>query len=256
MKAALITGASSGIGYELAKIVAQKGNNLLLIARTEEKLRQIKEDFEQTYSISVFVFVADLSDLNASRLLYDFTQENSIEISYLINNAGFGDFGYFHESNWERTNEMIQLNITSLTHLTRLFLPAMVKKGEGKILNIASTAAFQPGPMMAVYFSTKAYVLHFSEAVAAEVKESGVSVTTLCPGPTESNFKFAANMENGKLFKGKGIPKASDVAQYAYKAMMKGKVVAIHGWKNKFLIFSERFVPRSWVVKIVSLMQN
>ena len=173
----------------------------------------------------------------------------------MVNNAGFGHFGLFAESNWEKQHQMIELNITALTQLTHLFLPQLIQQ-KGKILNVASTAAFQPGPTMAVYYATKAFVLHFSEALSNELKPTGVTVTALCPGATESGFQKAAEMEESKLVKGRKLPSSADVAIYGYKAFMNGKVVAIHGWLNYLMAQSIRFTPRSLVLKVVRFIQD
>ncbi|MFN4083418.1 MAG: SDR family NAD(P)-dependent oxidoreductase [Bacteroidia bacterium] len=255
-KTALITGASSGIGFELANIHAKNGGNLVLAARNIKKLEEIKKQFETEYNIKVDVFEIDLSKSNSAEEIYNFTKNNNLNIDYLINNAGFGDFGLFNNSNWESNKEMIQLNITSLTQLTYLYLQDMIKNKNGKIMNVASIAAFQPGPLMAVYFATKAYVLHFSEAIANEVAEFGITVTALCPGPTQSNFFNKANMLGSGLVKGKKLPSSKEVAIFGYKAMLNGKTVAVHGIKNKLLLFSNRFAPRNMVVKIVRMMQE
>ena len=211
---------------------------------------------QQQYKIQVNILSKDLSIYEESLAVFQYCQQQNLSIQYLVNNAGFGDFGVFAESDWTKQNQMIQLNITTLTYLTRLFLPAMINNKKGRILNVASTASFQPGPTMAVYFATKAYVLHFSEAIANELQGTGVTVTALCPGATESGFMVAAAMEESKLFKGKKLPTSAEVALYGYKAMMKGKTVAIHGFKNYLLANSVRFSPRSWVVKIVRMMQD
>jgi short-subunit dehydrogenase len=176
-----------------------------------------------------------------------------IRVDYLINNAGFGDFGLFADSNWEKQSEMINLNVLALTHLTRLFLPQMIKNKFGKVLNIASTAAFQPGPTMSVYFATKAFVLSFSEAIANELKGTGVTVTVLCPGATESGFQAAADLKNSNLFKGNQIASSKQVAEFGYNMMMKGKIVVIHGFMNKLLTFSVRLAPRNIITSIARM---
>ena len=176
-------------------------------------------------------------------------------VDYLINNAGFGDFGLFAESDWNKQEQMINLNITALTHLTQLFLPDMICRHSGRILNVASTASFQPGPTMSVYFATKAFVLSFSEAINNEVREHGITVTALCPGATHSGFQAAASMQDSKLFAGNNFPTSREVAEFGYKAMMKGKAVAIHGFRNTLLANSVRFAPRSLVVKLAREMQ-
>jgi len=255
-KTALITGASSGIGFELAKIHASKGDNLILVARSLAKLDELKMELEKKHGISVVNIEKDLSRIGSVAELYAEIKRQNIEVDYLINNAGFGDFGLFHELNWQKQEQMINLNITALTQLTRLFLQEMVERKNGRIMNVASTAAFQPGPLMAVYYATKAYVLSFSEAVDNEVRDFGVTVTALCPGPTESGFQAVASIEDSKLVKGKKLPSSKEVAEYGYKAMMKGKTVAIHGFINALLANSVRFTPRSIMVKAVRKIQE
>lgn len=256
MATALITGASSGIGLELAKIHASKGDNLVLVARNKFKLDEIKADLENKYKVNVYTIEKDLSASNASQELYNETSNQSIRIDYLINNAGFGDFGMFTETDWNKELQMINLNITALTHLTKLYVSEMVMRKSGKIMNVASTAAFQSGPTMAVYYATKAYVLSFSEALANEVGDKGVTITTLCPGPTESGFQAAAAMEESALVKGKKLPTSKEVAEFAYASMIKGKTIAIHGLMNAIMANSVRFLPRKLVVKITRKLQD
>lgn len=257
MKAtALITGASSGIGLELAKIHAQKGDNLILVARNETALTKLKEEILKTSKVEITIISKDLSKLNAALELYTEVKEKNLTVNYLINNAGFGDYGFFHEADWNKTNEMIQLNITALTQLCRVFLPDLITTKNARIMNVASIAAFLPGPLMAVYYATKAYVLHFSEAIANELKGTGVTVTALCPGPTESGFQAAANLEDSKMIKGKKFPSSKQVAEYGYKAMMNGKVVAIEGTMNCIMVNTTRLTPRNMVAKIVRNMQD
>jgi short-subunit dehydrogenase len=248
-KTALITGASNGIGMELAKIHASNGDDLVLVARNKSKLDELKETLEKQFKISVYTIGRDLSEPNAAKEIYDETKGKHISIDYLINNAGFGDFGMFVETDWEKELQMINLNITTLTLMTKCYLQDMVKRGSGKIMNVASTAAFQPGPTMAVYFATKAYVLSFSEAISNEVSGQGVTVTVLCPGATESGFQAAAAMEQSKLVKGRKMPTAKEVAEYGYAAMMRGETVAIHKTMNYLLANAVRFLPRSIVLK-------
>lgn len=253
-KTALITGASSGIGLELARIHASKGDNLVLVARSTSKLEELKKELEAKHGVKVYVIGKDLSKLNSANEVYDELKNQSIEVDYLINNAGFGDSGFFFDSNWEKQEQMLNLNITTLTHFTRLFLKDMVERKSGKVLNIASTAAFQPGPTMAVYCATKSYVLSFSEAINNEVKDFGVTVTALCPGATTSGFQAAASLEGSNLFEGKKLPTSAEVAEFGYKAMMKGKSVAIHGTMNSIMAASVRFTPRWLIVKIARMM--
>lgn len=256
MATALITGASSGIGLELAKVHASKGDNLVLIARNKSKLDVLKTELENQYKVKVYVIDKDLSVSNSAKEVYDETTKQKIQIDYLINNAGFGDFGMFVETDWNKELQMINLNITTLTQFTKLYLHDMVKRRSGKIMNVASTAAFQSGPTMAVYYATKAYVLSFSEAVDNEVRDKGITVTTLCPGATESGFQAAAAMEESKLVKGKKLPTSKEVAEYGYSSMMKGKTVAIHGMMNWLMANSVRFTPRAIVVKLTRMIQD
>ncbi len=256
MATALITGASNGIGLELAKIHASKGGDLVLVARSITKLNQLKQELENKYKVKVYIIGKDLSIGNAAQQVYDETKVQKIEIDYLINNAGFGDFGMFVETDWDKELQMINLNITTLTQFTKLYLKDMVKRGSGKVMNVASTAAFQSGPTMAVYFATKAYVLSFSEAIDNEVSDKGVTVTTLCPGATQSGFQEAAAMQDSALFKGKKLPTSKEVAQYGYKAMIKGQTIAIHRFMNSILANSIRFLPRALVVKITRKIQS
>ncbi len=256
MTTALITGASNGIGLELAKIHASKGDNLVLVARNKSKLDELKAALETQYNVKVYTIGKDLAAPNAAQEVYDETTHQKIQIDYLINNAGFGDFGMFVATDWNKELQMINLNITTLTQFTKLYLQDMVKRKSGKIMNVASTAAFQSGPTMAVYYATKAYVLSFSEAIDNEVSEHGISVTTLCPGATESGFQAAAAMEESALVKGRKLPTSKEVAEYGYTSMMKGKTVAIHGFMNWIMANSVRFTPRALVVKITRKMQD
>jgi hypothetical protein len=255
-KTALITGSTSGIGYELSYIHARQGGNLVLVARSKDKLEQIKKDLENKYKIDVYVIDKDLSIKDSAKSVYDEIINKNITVDYLINNAGFGDYGFFNESDWGKLERMINLNITALTQLTKLFLNDMIKRRDGKIMNVASTAAFQSGPTMAVYYATKAFVLSFSEAINNEVHNSGITVTTLCPGATESGFQEAASLQESRLVKGRKLPTSKEVAEYGYNAMLKGKSVVIHGIVNYLLANSVRFFPRSAVVKITRFIQD
>ena len=242
---ALITGSSSGIGMEFARHHAAQKGDLVLAARGEKELQALKAELEKAHGVQVRIFPVDLTAPGAVQAIHDTLQKEGVEIDILINNAGFGDFGDFHQADWAKTNTMIQLNITALTELTRRFLPSMVQRRRGRILNVASTAAFFPGPLMAVYYATKHYVLAFSEGISEELKGSGVTVTALCPGPTTSGFQAAADLGESKLVKGKKLPSSKEVALYGYQAMLSGKVVAVHGTTNKLQVFLARFLPRS-----------
>jgi short-subunit dehydrogenase len=253
---ALISGASSGIGYELARIMGASGHDLVLVARSTSRLMEIKKELETKFKILVHVIGKDLSLEHAPAEIAAELSAQNMTIDILVNNAGFGGFGEFWESDWKKEKEMIDLNIRSLTEMTKLFLPGMVKRKNGKVMNLGSTASFQPGPLMAVYYASKAYVLSFSEAIAEELRGTGVTVTCLCPGPTTSGFQAAASIEDSKLVKGKKLPSSKQVAEYGYKAMMKGKVVAIEGFMNRGLAGSVRFSPRWMVRRTVKKMQE
>jgi short-subunit dehydrogenase len=253
---ALITGASNGIGLELARVHASKGGDLVLVARNKAKLDELKTELESQFKIHVYTIGKDLSAHDSALEVYNEIKGQNIQVDYLINNAGFGDFGMFAETDWVKEEQMINLNITTLTQFTKLFLQDMVKRGNGRIMNVASVAAFLSGPTMAVYYATKAFVLSFSEAVDNEVRDKGVTVTILCPGATESGFQAAAAMEESNLVKGKKLPTSREVAVYGYAAMMKGKTVAIHGFVNYMLANSARFVPRALAVKITRKIQD
>ncbi len=255
IKTALITGASGGIGYELSRIHAENNGNLVLVARSKDKLSDLKRDLEEKYHVKVHIISKDLSVPGSVTEVYDEINRENITIDYLVNNAGFGDYKLFADSDWDKQERMINLNITALTHLTWLYLPDMIKRKSGKILNLASTASFQPGPTMSVYFASKAFVLSFSEAINNEVHEHGITVTALCPGATQSGFQLAASMKDNNPIKGNKFPTSREVAEYGYSAMIKGKAVAIHGFKNSVLANAVRFAPRSLVVKAARRVQ-
>lgn len=242
MKTTLITGASGGIGKEFAKIFARKRYNLVLVARNESKLQQIAKSFEKEYDIRVTVLPFDLSQTNSAYKLYSEIKDRKIQIDILINNAGIGDYGYFMESDLKRTSDMINLNITTLTELSLLFLKEMKTRNNGKILNIASTASFQPVPKFAVYGATKSYVLNFTEALHYELKGTNVSASVLCPGPTSTGFEKSANIKGSNLFKS-GVMKAEKVAEIGYKGLMKNEMSIIPGFKNKIMAILSNMMP-------------
>ena len=253
---ALVTGGSGGIGLELAKVLARNGFDLVLVARKRDTLEAAAGQLEGKFDVRAHVFAADLRRREAPQEIFEFLQNENIPIEALINNAGFGLGGEFSETAVERELEMIQVNIVALTHLTKLFLAPMIKRKSGRVLNVASTAAFQPGPLMAVYYATKAYVLSFSEALSEELRNSNVTVTALCPGPTDTDFADTAEMGESRLFNTFGIADAADVAKYGYDAMMSGKRLAIPGIKNKILAQANRLAPRSLSAKIARIAQE
>jgi uncharacterized protein len=255
MLTVLITGASFGIGMELTRIFAREGYNLVLVARSADKLRQLASELEKAHGTRSLILASDLTDPGAPAYLLDQTTRADIRVDVLVNNAGFGQYGPFAENDLEECLRQIQLNVTTLTHLTRLYLPAMIEKKSGRILNVASTAAFQAGPLMAVYYATKAYVLHLSEAIANELQGTGVTVTCLCPGPTATEFLQRAKMEGIRLTK-YGTMDARTVAEDGYRAMIAGKPVAISGFKNWLVAQSVRFAPRRMVTAIARKLQE
>ena len=249
-KTALITGASGGIGRALAEVAALHGNDVVLVARKVDALHDLKSKLEKKYGITAVVIQQDLSLQNAARDLVSELKQQNITIDCLVNNVGMGGFGYFHEQDWEQIRNVLALNVQVLTELTRLLLPSMVERNGGKVLNIASTAAFLPGPLQAVYYAAKAYVVSFSQAIAEEVKQSNVSVTAYCPGATGTGFAQRGNLESTKLFSGK-LDTPDKVAADAYRAMEKGLLVA---GREKGMLFMLRyilpFLPRWLVLKL------
>ncbi|MBN2663497.1 MAG: SDR family oxidoreductase [Bacteroidales bacterium] len=253
---ALITGASTGIGKELAYIHAQKGGDLVIVARRVEKLEELKKELTEKYSVKVMIIEKDLIKSHAPKEVYDEVKNAGIEIDYLINNAGFGGLGKFHERNWQDDLNMINLNIVALTALTRFFLPDFVKRNSGKILNVSSTASFMPGPLQAVYFATKAYVTFFSNAIAEELHDTNISVTALMPGATETEFGKVSGMDKttmfDKTFSAKGV--ASD----AYNGMLKGKLDVVTGvsFMQKMMFGMLPFMPKKLKLKTIRKMQE
>lgn len=251
----LITGASRGIGYELAKIFARSGHHLILVGKDERRLRAVSVELGREYHIPVQAIAVDLSLIGAAEHIVEEIRGYSLKVDILINNAGFGAFGAFEKNCAAQESAMMRVNMAALTELTKLILKDMRSRGSGRILNVASTAAFQPGPLMAVYYASKAYVLSFSEALADELRGSGVTVSVLCPGPTRTDFQRSAEMKPSKLFDWLML-EASTVAAAGYRGLMKNKTVIIPGFANKLLAFSVRLVPRRWAAGIVRRMHE
>jgi short-subunit dehydrogenase len=249
MSTVLITGASGGIGYELAKLFARNQHNLVLAARSADKLAQLATEL-RTQGVTVKTVPLDLSTPLAPKFLFDQLQTEGVAVDLLINNAGFGAFGEFAQMSNDKIVGQIQLNITALTELTRLFLPAMLARHSGRIMNVASTAGFQPGPLMAVYYATKAYVISFTEALANEVRNSGVTVTCFCPGATHTEFAKRAGNDKSRVFKQLGAMNVERVALDGYRAVMEGRTLAISGAHNWLVAQSTRFAPRKMVTAI------
>jgi short-subunit dehydrogenase len=249
MPTALITGASGGIGLELARVFAENGYALVLIARSRDRLVEIAAELKPT---PVQVLAKDLALVGAAEGVF----REVPKVDVLVNNAGYGVYGHFLGNPLDEELGMMQLNMTALVALTKLYLPGMVASKSGKILNVASTAAFQPGPLMAIYYATKAFVLSFSEAIGNELEGTGVTVTALCPGPTATGFQARTKLENSRLFKRMKVMDARTVAEAGYRALMAGKPVVIPGLTNKLMALSVRFSPRSIVTKIARRMQE
>jgi len=254
-RTALITGASSGIGLELAHLFARDGYRLVLVARNRGALRELGDELQNRYSISVRISPKDLAHPASPGELYQELQEAGIVLDVLVNNAGFGGNGSFLSTDWNNEAEMIQVNITALTHLTKLFLP-QIRAREGKVMNVASVAAFLPGPFMSIYYASKAYVLSFSEALAEELSGTGTTVTCLCPGPVVTNFQARAGTTATGVARGPLLLDVREVARIGYEGMKQGKRIVIPGWKNAALIQGLRASPRSVVTRIVSGMNT
>lgn len=254
IKTALITGGASGLGYEFALLLGKNGYQLILIDIDSDQLEIVKQELENNFQIKVNTITKDLSLQNSAAELFEELKVNSIDV--LINNAGFGLFGPFYNTNWERELSMLNLHVVTTTQLTKLLLDGMIKRGKGKILNISSLAAFQSGPLMAIYYASKAYILSFSEAIANELKGTGVTVTVLCPGQTKTSFQEVVSEGNKTNKISFNIATANKVAEYGYKAMMRGKSLAIPGVLNKILSFLPRILPRKIATAIVRKIQE
>lgn len=254
-KTAVITGASGGIGLELAHVFAEHGYNLILIARSKASLDTIKILLESRHKIAVKLIVKDLTTPTASKEVFEECSADEVEV--LVNNAGFGLQGLFTDQDYEEEINMVRLNVLALTELTHLFANKMLKQGKkGYILNVASTAAFMPGPLLSVYYATKAYVLSFSEALHVELKDKNIVVSVLCPGATATDFARRAGMLKTKLFKNGIVMDAKTVAKIGYKGLMKGKRVIITGFINKLMVCSVKFAPRALLLKVVRMLQE
>jgi uncharacterized protein len=249
-KTVLITGASGGIGYELAKLFAKDGYNLVLVARSAGKLTQVADELQRQFSISAKPITLDLGTSSAPQLLFDQLQREGIVINILINNAGYAKYGEFANIPLEESLGQIQLNIATLTALTKLFVPSMVQHRFGKIMNVASTAGFQPGPLMAVYYATKAYVISFSEALANELNGMGVTVTCFCPGATDTGFQHRAENAQSRLFKNLRPMDVKKVSRDGYRGLMKNKTLVISGVRNWIVAETVRITPRKLATAI------
>lgn len=251
----LITGATAGIGYELAKLYANEGRNLILIARDEEKLEKVREKLYVLYNINIYIIVLDLSEDNFCEKVLDFVDKKNLSVDILINNAGVGSFGYLNEIEMEKELRLIDINIRALTELTKTFLPNMIEDGYGGIMNVSSTAAFCAGPKMATYYASKAYVLNFTEAIYEEVKGTGIKISCLCPGPVDTDFQEKSGIKKRPSTK-KVLVSPKEVAEIAFKDFKKGKLIIIPGFKNKVIVTINKFIPRSLSRKVILMMNE
>jgi short-subunit dehydrogenase len=254
-KTALITGASGGIGYELALLFARDGFDCILIARSEDRLNELAAHLESEFRVKTLVLAKDLSKATAVDEIYEEVSAAAMPVDVLVNNAGFPVYGLFVETDLTIELQMLQVNVVALTALTKLFLKSMVERRYGRILNLASTAAFEPGPLMAVYYASKAYVLSFSEALSNELQGSGVTVTALAPGPTRTGFQKRGHLEDSRLVQGE-IADAASVARAGYRGLMAGKTLVIPGFSNKLIPWIVRVSPRRVVTRVVRRMQE
>ncbi len=235
----------------LASVFARQRNDLILVARRGDRLQEIADDLRAGAGAEVHAIAADLAAPDGNQILFEKVRQLDLDVEYLVNNAGFGTFGPFSEIDADRSMDLVRLNVGAVTELSALFLPAMVERGSGRIMNVASLAAFMPGPLMATYYASKAYVLHFSEALSEELEGSGVTVTALCPGPVRTEFQDVADMHDSGLVAGKQLISVAAVAEFGYRAMMEGKRIAIPGLAMKLMAFGVRFAPRRFVAKYV-----
>lgn len=265
MKTVLITGASSGIGYEFAKIYAKNGHNLVIVARNKDKLEILKKEILKKISkdIKVSVFETDLSKGNAAKGLYNRIKSNGLKIDILVNNAGigiYGRFSEFDEKTMKKNDMMINLNIKTVVELTSMFLNDMLESGNGGILNVSSIAAFMPGPLMSTYYASKAFVQSFTEAVREEVKNDvrgkNIKISALCPGPTDTGFEKSSNLSESSLFEKIKVMTAKEVAEIGYKEFQKGKAVIIPGIFNKIAVFGTRFLSRKFIARMARKLQE
>lgn len=252
---ALITGASSGIGLELAELFAADGSDLVLVARREDRLKELADRLETQNGVKVHVLPKDLSEPKAPDEIFAQLKKEKIQVDVLVNNAGFGVKGIIPEIDLDQQLDMVQVNVKALTHLTRLFLPGMIERGYGGVLNVGSLAAFQPGPNLAVYFATKAYVLSYTEALAEEISNPDIQISCLAPGPVRTEFGEKSDLEDSLLFK-LSLMDSEPVVRAGYEGFRKGKVIVIPGIKQQIVPFLNRFTPRSVVRKIAKKLNT
>lgn len=256
MSTILITGASSGLGVEFARLAAANGDDLVLVARSVDKLDLLADELRSAHGVKTTVLPYDLSSPGSVDSIVRDLSAASIAVHTLVANAGVGKLGAFAEQSPEDAANMLRLNVESLTMLIRALLPGMLERKAGRILTVASVAAFTPGPLMAVYYASKAYVLHFSVALANELRGTGVTVTCLCPGPTKTGFQKTANMAEAPMFKKLHVMDAASVAKIGYDAMLRGKAIAVTGWANKLSALLTRLAPKTFTAKIARAAQE
>ncbi|MFZ0076104.1 MAG: SDR family oxidoreductase [Exiguobacterium undae] len=254
-KTVLITGVSGGIGKELADRFARDGYEMVLVARSKAKILELATYYQMTYGVGVTVIAKDVAAPGVPQEIFDELRQKKIQVDYLINNAGFGLFGPFTETDLEEETNMIDVNIKALTIMTKLFLPGMVKRNQGGVMNVSSMVGFFPGPLMSVYHVTKAYVLSFTEALENEVSGTNVTVTALCPGLTATGFADRASMEKSNMLQGK-VMEAGEVADIGYRGFLKGETLIIPGTQNRIFSFVPRFLPRKQITRIIRKMQD
>jgi short-subunit dehydrogenase len=253
---ALITGASSGIGLDFAWVLAEHQHDVVLVARTFSTLERVAREISEKHGVTATPIPFDLTDPSAPKALYDSLLDRGIVVDVLVNNAGFGTGGRFDRIEIRKHLDLIQVNITALTELTWRFLPGMLERNRGRILNVASTAAFQPGPLLAVYYASKSYVLSLTEAIAEEVRDTNVTLTALCPGPTHTKFAEVAELRRTHLFNTPLTMRSREVAEFGYNAMMRGKRLAVPGFTNRLVAFGNRLVPRRVATRIARKLQE
>jgi hypothetical protein len=255
-RTALVTGASSGFGYELAKLFAADGFDVALVARTGALLEELAQEIEERDGVHTHVVPMDLARPEAPAALMAELRSRGVRVDALVNSAGFNQFGPFAESDERRLLDLLSVNMGALTHLSRLVLPEMMERRWGRVVNLSSNAAFQPGPLMAAYYASKAYVLSLSIALAEELRGSGVSVTALCPGPTATGFQSAAAMQDSKLVSGRRLPPAAEVAAWGYAAVKRGKPFAVQGLRWRGVAFASRLLPRTTMARMAMRAQE
>ncbi len=252
---ALVTGASGGIGADIARLMAERGHDLILVARSRAKLAELAEALEKAHGVGVTVLTADLTDPSAPESIAKFVADKGLSVDVLVNNAGLGSYGPFADIPAQVDLGLVALNITALTHMSKLFLPAMIARKRGAILNVGSTAGFVPGPLMAVYYATKAYVLSLSVALANELDGTGVTVTCLCPGPTKTAFDTTAGTDKTRLFSS-GVMESMPVAKAGVEAMFRGQVICVPGFMNRLRISATGLAPRSLLARVARGLQE